>query len=520
MPIYNEDAVEVFAGLRATIESVGKVGALDDFDFYVLSDSTKPECWEAEEAEWRQLRDIEGRRARIFYRRRPLNAGRKSGNIADFCENWGALYDYVVVLDADSLMTGDTLVRLARMMDANPRAGLIQAPPMLVSGTSLFARIQQFASSVYGPVYVAGLSYLQGAGGNYWGHNAIIRVKPFIEHCGLPKLPGRPPLGGEIMSHDFVEAALLRRAGWEVWLAPDLGGSYEAAPPTLLNYLKRDRRWCQGNLQHIKLIFAHGFRMSSRVHFAAGVMSYLSSPLWLLLLVLFFAVETFRIDHIAVSYVGRYPVLAWPVSHAVELLSLVLATATLIYGPKLLAFLTLLRDPAAVRAHGGIWRVALGVVFETLFSTLLAPILMLSHSWFVLSVLIGRGIGWGGQQRGACGIALGAATRAFAPHTLIAVFAGVAVWYLSPAIFWWYMPILSGLLLAIFLCRATSIPGWGIAAGRWGLFLIPSEAVGLAIVDRLYEIIGTRKSPDVAPPRFVPAADSSCPPAYSTERVH
>ena len=177
--------------------------------------------------------------------------------------------------------------------------------------------------------------------------------------------------------------------------------------------------------------------------------------------------------------------------------------------------------PYVATCPGGIWRVTLGVITETVFSTLLAPILMLSHSWFVLSVLVGRGIGWGGQQRGACGIAYGTATRAFAPHTLIAVIAGLAVWYLSPEMFWWYVPILSGLLLAIFLCRATSIPDWGIAAGRCGLFLIPSEAVGLAIVERLYEILRAREALDVAPPRFVSGADPSGPPAYSsTERAH
>ena len=189
----------------------------------------------------------------------------------------------MVILDADSLMTGKTLSHLVGLMDANPRAALIQAPAQLVGRNSLFARIQQYASSVYGPLYTAGLAFLQGPDGNYWGHNAIIRVHAFMQHCGLPRLPGQPPFGGEIMSHDFVEAALLRRAGWEVWMAPDIGGSFEEPPPTLMDYLIRDRRWCQGNLQHLRVVFAQGLTLPSRLHMAMGIMSYVSSPLWLLL---------------------------------------------------------------------------------------------------------------------------------------------------------------------------------------------------------------------------------------------
>src|ERR1700678_3014294 len=251
MPVYNENVARVFSGVRAIWESAGS-----DFDFYILSDSTDPAHWGAEEVEWQKLRQELGDDAHIYYRHRTRNIGRKAGNIQDFCENWGQLYDYMVILDADSLMTGRTLAHLVGLMDANPRAALIQAPAQLVGRNSLFARIQQFASSVYGPLQTAGLAFLQGPDGNYWGHNAIIRVHAFMECCGLPRLPGQPPFGGEIMSHDFVEAALLRRAGWEVWMAPDIGGSFEEPPPSLMDYLIRDRRWCQGNLQHLRVVFA------------------------------------------------------------------------------------------------------------------------------------------------------------------------------------------------------------------------------------------------------------------------
>jgi membrane glycosyltransferase len=284
MPIHNEQANEVFSRIEVMRESLAGPQAAD-IDFYVLSDSTQSQCWIAEEIEWDRLRRERGPLPALYYRHRLRNDAKKSGNIREFCENWGALYAYMIVLDADSVMTGPAFIEMIRRMDENPRTALIQVPPALVGRHSLFARIQQFASSVYGPLFWEGLAHLQGPDGNYWGHNAIIRVQPFMQNCGLPKLKGNGPLGGEILSHDFVEAAMLRRAGWEVCMAPDLSGSYEEPPPSLLDHVKRDRRWCEGNLQHIKLIFARGFRTASRMHLAMGVMSYLSAPIWLCMIV-------------------------------------------------------------------------------------------------------------------------------------------------------------------------------------------------------------------------------------------
>jgi membrane glycosyltransferase len=484
VPIYNEDCTQVFAGIETMLDSLREANALDRFDIFVLSDSKDAQCRAAEAAQWRRLR-LRAPDARIFYRRRSQNIGRKSGNIADFCANWGSLYDYMVVLDADSLMTGRTLVGLVALMDDNRRAALIQAAPLLVGGQSLFARIQQFSSWVYGPVYAAGLAKLQGADGNYWGHNAIIRVRPFMQHCGLPKLPGRPPLGGEIMSHDFVEAALLRRAGWEVWLLPDFGGSYEATPPNLIDHLKRDQRWCQGNLQHIRLVFAKGLRLQSRLHLAFGAMSYLSSPLWLMLIVLF-SLDTARLEAAApVTFIGRYPVLSWPVPQAEAFLSLIAAAATLLYGPKLLAVALLLRRPEMARRYGGAGPLIASALSEILMSTLLAPILMLSHSWFVTNILAGRAIEWGKQRRGSGGLALSTCATAFAPHTALAIVGAILVWLWIPASIGWFLPLLLGLAVAVILCWLTSDPQWGAAARRHGLFVVPSETVGLPILDRV-----------------------------------
>jgi membrane glycosyltransferase len=486
VPIYNEDSASVFAAIETMQDSLRELGALDRFDFFVLSDTRDPQCLAHEDNAWRRLRRAHPD-ARIFYRHRTRNVGRKSGNIADFCMQWGAHYDYMVVLDADSLMTGRTLVRLASLMDRNPRAGLIQAAPLLIGGETLFARMQQFASWVYGPIYVNGLARLQGADGNYWGHNAIIRVQAFMQSCGLPRLPGPAPFGGEILSHDFVEAALLRRAGWDVWLLPILGGSFEATPPNLIDHLKRDQRWCQGNLQHVLLLFARGFRLQSRLHMAFGAISYLSSPLWLILIVLFSANAARLQGAPPVTYVGQYPILSWPVSHAEAFISLIAATATLLYGPKLLSLALLLRNGDTARLYGGAWALIVSVLIEIVMSTLLAPVLMLSHSWFVANILAGRTVEWGKQRRGGGALDFAACAAAFAPHTLVAIIGGALVWYFIPASIWWFLPLLAGLGVAIWLCWLTSDPRWGGAARRLGIFLVPSETAPAPLLTRLDE---------------------------------
>ncbi len=483
MPVYNEDVGRVFSGVRAMWESAGP-----DFDFYILSDSTNPANWVAEELEWQKLKHALGESAHIYYRHRPRNVGRKSGNIQDFCENWGQLYDYMVILDADSLMTGKTLTQLVGLMDANPRAALIQAPAQLVGRHSLFARIQQFSSSLYGPIHTAGLAFLQGPDGNYWGHNAIIRVHAFMQHCGLPRLPGKPPFGGEIMSHDFIEAALLRRAGWDVWMAPDIGGSFEEPPPTLLDYLIRDRRWCQGNLQHLRIVFAQGLALPSRLHLAMGIMSYVSSPLWLLLLIVSIVdMMSFKALPSA-SFIGLQPSLPFSVSHRAELVTLVLATLILLYGPKLLSVIALLESPEATRAHGGIGAVLASAFWEAVFATLIAPIVMLQHSWYVFSILMGMATGWNVQTRTDRALPFPVVARNFAAHTVIGLVVTVLLARTAPDSFNWFLPLLAGLWLAIPLVLISSSPFLGEWLRKDGLFLVPSETRGSKVLGRAHAL--------------------------------
>ncbi len=475
MPIYNEDSERVFAGLRAIHQSLADTGQLADFDFFVLSDTRDPDVWVEEELRWQDMvRALDGK-GRIFYRNRPENTSRKSGNLEDFCTRWGGHYRYMIVLDADSIMKGETLVEMVRIMERQPRVALLQTPPTPINRESLFARILQFAGSLYGRMFTAGLNYWQLGESNYWGHNAIIRIQPFLDHCGLPKLPGREPFGGDILSHDFVEAALLRRAGWEVWLAYDLEGSYEEIPPTLIDYAKRDRRWCQGNLQHLRLALSHGFNALSRLHFSMGVMSYAASPLWLLFLIATGVAAYFQTQHEPVYFFGENWAPVWPVSFAVEMTTVLLVTLTMLFLPKGLALLLLLKDDRLRRAYGGMLKATLSVALETLFSVLTAPVLMLFQTKFVLAILMRRAVGWPPQQRGDHMTSFREAAQTHGVQTLIGVVAGVLSYQYVPAFFWWFIPVLLGLVLAIPVSMLSSSIALGRQARELGLFLTPEE---------------------------------------------
>lgn len=508
MPIYNEDSERVFAGLRAIHQSLAATGQLDGFDFFILSDTRDPDVWVEEELRWQDMvRALDGQ-GRIFYRNRPENTSRKSGNLEDFCTRWGGHYRYMIVLDADSIMQGATLVEMVRLMELHPRVALIQTPPVPVNRESLFARILQFASSLYGRMFTAGLNYWQLGESNYWGHNAIIRIQPFLDHCGLPKLPGREPFGGEILSHDFVEAALLRRAGWEVWLAYDLEGSYEEIPPTLIDYAKRDRRWCQGNLQHLRLAFSKGLNALSRLHFSMGVMSYAASPLWLLFLIATGVEAYLQTQQELVYFFGENWQPVWPVSFAVEMTTVLLVTLTMLFLPKLLALLLLLKDARLRRAYGGLFNATLSVLLETIFSVLTAPVLMLFQTKFVLAILMRKAVGWPPQQRGDHQTGFAEAALAHGGQTLIGVVAGTLSYLYVPAFFWWFTPVLLGLGLAIPVSMLSSSMALGRRAKELGLFLTPEEteppSVLLDLEDDLRE--GEAVLPALqkaAPSRFV-----------------
>ena len=491
MPIYNEAPSRVFGAIQAIHEDVEATGHGASFDWFLLSDSTDPDVWISEERALIALRRRLGPDARIYYRHRAKNTARKAGNVGDFVSRWGGAYDHMVVLDADSLMTGHAIVSLAATMEADPDAGIIQTLPLIINRNTLFARVQQFAARIYGPIIADGLACWMGRDGNYWGHNAIIRVKAFADHCGLPHLRGKPPFGGHILSHDFVEAALMRRAGYSVYMLASLPGSFEECPPSLIDVAARDRRWCQGNLQHTSILPAKGLVLATRQHFATGIMAYLASPLWLaqllvgLLLVL-------QAKYIRPEYFSRdftlYP--TWPVFDAERSLELFILTMAVLLAPKLFGLIVALFDSPTRRGSGGAIRLVLSTLFEVFMSALLAPIMMLVHSGHVLHILFGFDTGWEPQRRDDGSVPFKSIIRRHRDHVILGVISLVAALLLSPSLAAWMSPTIAGLILAIPLSWGTGLKSVGLAFRRIGLLDTPEERAPPPIAMRANALSG------------------------------
>jgi membrane glycosyltransferase len=485
LPAYNEDPARVAGGLQAIYESLAEAGLVEHFDFFMLSDTTDPDTWIAEEAAFLELRERTGGHDRIFYRRRRHNFERKAGNIADWVTSFGGAYEQMLILDADSVMTADTIVGLAAAMERNPRVGLIQTLPLIVNGRTLFARLQQFAGRLYGPLIAHGIAWWHGPEGNYWGHNAIIRTRAFAEACGLPTLRGRKPFGGHIMSHDFVEAALMRRGGWAIHMVPGLPGSYEESPPSLTDLLIRDRRWCQGNLQHVAVLPARGFHWVSRLHLLTGIGSYVTAPMWLLFLLMgilialqarFVPPEYFSAER------SLFP--QWPAQDPVRSMWVFIGTMAVLLAPKLLSLVALMTDQETRRGFGGAFRASLSLTLETLIAGLLAPVAMLIQSVAVVSILLGRDSGWKTQRRDDGHIPLRAVARRYWVHTLFGVALSLSSYLVAPALLLWMLPVVLGMVLAIPLAMVTGSPAAGHAFARAGLLLVPEERQPPAVLSR------------------------------------
>jgi membrane glycosyltransferase len=473
MPIANEAVAGVFARVRATYESVCRTGQGERFDFFVLSDSADPDLRVAEVGAWFDLCREVGF-GNIFYRWRPHRIKRKSGNVADFCRRWGRRYRYMIVLDADSVMTGDCITRLVQIAEANPDVGILQTAPKATGRDTFYGRAQQFATCVYGPIFTAGLHFWQLGESHYWGHNAIIRIAPFIRHCSLGRLPGTGNLSGEILSHDFVEAALMRRAGWKVWIVFDLPGSYEEMPPNLIDELKRDYRWCQGNLMNFRLALMKGLHPAHRVVFITGVMAYLSAPLWFLFLALstaLLAVHTLTIPQYFAEPYQLFPL--WPEWRPDWALQLVGATAFLLFVPKILATFLAMRGRA--RGYGGPRALWASLLLEVVLSALLAPIRMLFHTRFVLRALTGLRLTWRSPPRDDAETTWALAIRNHGLQTLIGVVWTAFVAWLNPMFLGWVLPVAGALIVSIPLSVYTSRIALGQRARRTGLLMIPEE---------------------------------------------
>jgi membrane glycosyltransferase len=467
MPVYNEDVTAIGRRIARMASSLRGIGAAHQFDFFILSDSLAA-AEAGERAMCRRLRDVHG--PAIYYRRRTINTARKPGNIAEWVGRFGAGYESMIVLDADSLMTGEAMVKLANALEADPRLALVQTNPQLIGGRTLFARWQQFASALYGPAATAGLNWWSGDEATFWGHNAILRTRAFAESCGLPRLSGPEPFGGDIMSHDMVEAALLRRRGWATRMMVMSAGSYEECPPTLVDHGVRDRRWCQGNLQHLRLLDMAGLHWISRLQLLMGASAYLTSPLWLMTLL-----------------IGLFQgmVIGTPVAETGTTGWLVALTVVLLFGGKAIALAWAAYDRRLVATMGG-WRaIMLGVAADVPLSIIAAPIIMASQCMSIGEILAGRKSGWLPQRRDTDGIVIAEAFDHYRWHMLLGLFFWIASFSEMGGAAWG-LPVALGLLGAPFFATWTSRADLGTAAQRRGLFIAEPERAETYTADLVF----------------------------------
>ena len=481
-PVYNEDPLATFSRVAAMDASIKETGDPADVAFAILSDTRNETIARRELVLFKHLvTDCDGL-GRFFYRRREQNTGKKAGNIEDFIKRSGGAFDYAVILDADSLMEGETILQMIRRMEAEPRLGLLQTLPKVIRARSRFGRAMQFSASFFSPVFARGLAMMQGRTGPFWGHNAIIRVRAFAESCGLPPLKGKPPFGGHVMSHDYVEAAMLAKHGWIVRLDDDLEGSFEEGPENLVDHAKRDRRWCQGNLQHSRIIGAPGLKGWSRFVFAQGIMAYISPLFWL----------GFMLASIAAPLIApppdyfpepNWPFPYFPPSEASKAIGLFIGIFVLLLLPKILiAFQAGLNG----RAHGfgGFGVAFVSTLFELVLSSLTAPIFLMYATRSVMQVLMGRDGGWPTNNRGDGTLGWGDAFAASWWIVTIGALGIVATFFFAPDLLLWLLPVGVPMVIAPALLRWTSLPSRGAVMG------VPTEYAPAAVMqlhDRIFE---------------------------------
>ncbi|MCJ2189122.1 glucans biosynthesis glucosyltransferase MdoH [Novosphingobium beihaiensis] len=461
MPVYNESVEATFGRVRAMARSIHAAGGGDWIDFFVLSDSNAFQG-KRELAAWREV--AAEAPIPVYYRRREKNTARKPGNIAEWVRRFGGAYECMLVLDADSIMSGDAIVGMAAIMEERPSIGLLQTVPMIVNARTLFQRWMRFASEAYGPIASAGLLWWSGSEANFWGHNAIVRTRAFAESCGLPELPGKAPFGGHVLSHDMLESALLRRRGWAVHMVM-IGGSYEEYPPTVVDHAIRDRRWMQGNLQHLRLLGVSGLHWTSRLHLLIGASAYLTSPGWLLLLIVAIAQAAGGASEGLVS--AAPPSVLW-------------LTVLLLFGPKLMGLVWLLSSRVRRRSFGGTLAVLRSVAADVPLAILFAPVAMLAQTKALAGMLLGISTNWATQTREGRRITVREAIPDMREHLgLGLLFAATAAF--DPVLALWLSPLTLGLLLSPWFVSMTSRAGPAGAASPARLFQVPEPEIETAV---------------------------------------
>lgn len=461
MTLRNEDPVRAFLRLRTIKASVDATGEGRQFDYFILSDTNDPVAAEAEDGAAKAWTAEVGEPGRIVYRRRTVNTGFKAGNVREFCEQWGGRYELMLPLDADSLMSGPAIVRLTRMMQAHPRLGILQSLVVGMPSSSMFARIFQFGMRHGMRTYTMGQSWWVGECGPFWGHNALVRIRPFVEKCDLPILPGKPPLGGHVLSHDQVEATLMRRAGYEVRVLPIEDGSWEENPPTMLDFAKRDVRWCQGNMQYLKLLDLPGLYPMSRFQLVWAILMFLGIPAWTLMIGLspFAASQAQSIADFPSGLAGF----------------LYIVFFTMYLSPKIAGLADAVITPGGMARYGGAGRFAVSAVIEIVFSFLQGAVSTIRTTIFMIGLAFGKSVTWGGQSRDAYGISLRTAISDLWPQLVFGLLVCGGLYAVSPTAFWWSLPLTAGYLVAVPFAVITAMPAMGRIFQRLGLNGIPED---------------------------------------------
>ncbi len=460
MAVRNEDPQRAIDRLLAMRRSLDETGYGTHFDLHILSDTNIDTVAQREEALVARHRVMLDGLGRAHYRRRMSNEGYKAGNVWQFLQDRGADYDLFVPLDADSLMSGEAILRLVRIAEANPRIGIVQSLAVGAPAESAFGRIFQFGMRHGMRAFTLGSAWWQGDCGPFWGHNAVIRTAAFKAHCKLPQLGGRPPLGGDILSHDQVEAVLMRRAGYEVRVVPVASESYEENPVTILDFMTREQRWCNGNMQYWRLLGMSGLRMTSRFQLFQAIMMYLSAPAWMILTALG-AVK---------AIVDPDMIFNGPLAIGLFVLMVGMSLT-----PKVIGAIHVMLETGGVARYGGTARFLAGLLIETVFSILMSPAVAVHLTVFLIGLAFGRKVGWGGQIRDAYGLEWRTALKALWPQM---VFGGTILGVLSvftPSAVIWVMPVILGLLLAVPFAVLTASPALGRWLARHRLCAIPEE---------------------------------------------
>ncbi len=461
MTLRNEDPARAFLRLRTAKESLDATGEGERFSYFVLSDTDQADVAAAEEAALAEWRSAEGEGSRIVYRRRSANTGFKAGNVRDFCTRWGGDFELMLPLDADSLMTGNAIVRLVRIMQAYPKIGILQS---LVVGTpshSAFARVFQFGMRMGMRTYTMGQAWWTADCGPFWGHNALVRIAPFTRDCALPMLPGRPPLGGHILSHDQVEAVLMRRAGFEVRVMPVEDGSFEDNPPNALEFMHRDVRWCQGNMQYLKLLNLPCLLPVSRFQLLWAILMFAGVPAFTVMIAL---LPALAVDAAAQP---EFPVASAKALYVTFLL--------MSFAPKIAGLIDATLTRGEVQRFGGAMSFTRSAAIEFVFSLLQGSLTAIRTSLFMVGLPFGRSIVWSGQARDARGVSWSEAFSALWPQLVFGIAVIGTLLVISPTVLLWSLPLTAGYLLAVPFAVLTAWPPLGRWMQKRGVAAIPED---------------------------------------------